>query len=132
MRRKNGLRILIIDWDPGMRRALRRDLTEHGYQVQTAETGERGLSLLKTWRPSLILLAAGPPDTSSADLLQQIRARASSAILVLFSPRPHGDQTATLDLGADDYVTKPFSIDELRAHIRVALRHARHRRRASS
>src|SRR5208282_5788964 len=117
------LRVLVVDDEPPIRKLLRMGLNAHGYQVLEAPTGKTALELLgKT--PDLIILDLGLPDTQGLDLLRTIRARNESVPIVVLSSR--GDEAGkvqALDFGADDYVTKPFGMDELLARMRAALRH---------
>jgi two-component system KDP operon response regulator KdpE len=117
------VRVLVIDDEPPIRKLLRMGLTAHGYQILEAPNGKTALDLLKE-APDLIILDLGLPDVHGHDLLQTIRARNDSVPIVVLSSR--GDEAGkvqALDLGADDYVTKPFGMDELLARMRAALRH---------
>jgi len=120
-----GIRILIIDDEPQIRRMLRIALTAHGYEIGEAACGETGLQQSALFRPDLIILDLGLPDLDGIDVVQNLREWTKVPILVL-SVRDHEqDKIKALDLGADDYLTKPFGIGELLARIRAALRHAR-------
>jgi two-component system, OmpR family, KDP operon response regulator KdpE len=117
------LRVLVIDDEPPIRKLLRMGLTAQGYQTLEAPNGKVALDLLSQ-APDLIILDLGLPDTQGHDLLRTIRARNESVPIVVLSSR--GDEAGkvqALDLGADDYVTKPFGMDELLARMRAALRH---------
>jgi two-component system KDP operon response regulator KdpE len=117
------LKILIVDDEPTIRNLLRMGLTMQGYEVLEASNGKMSLELLKR-KPDLIILDLGLPDIHGHELLRMIRARAESVPIVILSSR--GDEAGkvrALDLGADDYVTKPFGLDELLARMRAALRH---------
>ena len=117
------VRVLVIDDEPPIRKLLRMGLTAQGYQILEAPNGKTALELLKE-APDLIILDLGLPDMHGHDLLQTIRARNESVPIVVLSSR--GDEAGkvqALDLGADDYVTKPFGMDELLARMRAALRH---------
>ena len=117
------LRVLVVDDEPPIRKLLRMGLTAHGYQTLEAPNGKAALDLLSQ-APDLIILDLGLPDTQGHDLLRTIRARNESVPIVVLSSR--GDEAGkvqALDLGADDYVTKPFGMDELLARMRAALRH---------
>jgi len=117
-------RILAVDDEPRMLRTLRLSLTRQGFDVETVESGTAALSLLATWHPDVILLDLALPDLDGVEVVRQIRARGSATrIVVLSARRGDPDKVLALDLGADDYLTKPFSMDELLARIRVALRH---------
>jgi two-component system, OmpR family, KDP operon response regulator KdpE len=117
------LRVLVVDDEPPIRKLLRMGLTAQGYQTLEAPNGKAALELLSQ-SPDLIILDLGLPDTQGHDLLRTIRARNESVPIVVLSSR--GDEAgkvAALDLGADDYITKPFGMDELLARMRAALRH---------
>jgi two-component system KDP operon response regulator KdpE len=117
------LRVLVVDDEPPIRKLLRMGLTAQGYQTLEAPNGKAALELLSQ-APDLIILDLGLPDTQGHDLLRTIRARNESVPIVVLSSR--GDEAgkvAALDLGADDYITKPFGMDELLARMRAALRH---------
>ncbi|MBI4491855.1 MAG: response regulator transcription factor [Chloroflexi bacterium] len=119
-----GARILVVDDEPAIRRAVRTNLVHHGYQVETAETGQEALECLSYRHPDLVLLDLGLPDMDGLDLLRDVRGYSNVPIVVLSVRGAERDKVAALDLGADDYLTKPFGVDELLARIRVALRHA--------
>ncbi len=117
------LKILVIDDEPPIRKLLRMGLNTQGYEVLEAPSGKAGLELL-TQNPDLIILDLGLPDIEGLELLRTIRARKEGVPIVVLSSR--GDEAGkvqALDLGADDYVTKPFGTDELLARMRAALRH---------
>ena len=117
------LKVLVIDDEPPIRKLLRMGLTTQGYEVLEAPNGKTSLELLAK-KPDLIILDLGLPDIQGHDLLRMIRARNEGIPIVVLSSR--GDEAGkvqALDFGADDYVTKPFSMDELLARIRAALRH---------
>ncbi len=116
-------RILVIDDEPPIRKLLRMGLTVHGYEVLDAPNGRIALEMLAR-KPALVILDLGLPDIDGLELLRRIRHRHESLPIVVLSSR--GDEAgkvAALDLGADDYVTKPFGMDELLARMRAALRH---------
>jgi len=119
-----GARILVIEDDPGILRALKTNLTRHGFEVETAETGGQALDSFSCRPPDLILLDLGLPDIDGTVVIQEVRARASTPIVVLSVRGAEHDKVTALDLGADDYLTKPFGVEELLARVRVALRHA--------
>jgi two-component system KDP operon response regulator KdpE len=117
------LKILIIDDEPAIRKLLRMGLGTQGYEVLEASNGKIALELLSE-KPALISLDLGLPDIQGHDLLRMIRGRNDSVPVVVLSSR--GDEAGkvqALDLGADDYLTKPFGMDELLARMRAALRH---------
>ncbi len=117
------LKILVIDDEPPIRKLLRMGLNTQGYDVLEAPSGKTGLELLAQ-NPDLIILDLGLPDIEGLELLRTIRGRKEGVPIVVLSSR--GDEAGkvqALDLGADDYVTKPFGMDELLARMRAALRH---------
>jgi two-component system KDP operon response regulator KdpE len=117
------LKILIIDDEPPIRKLLRMGLNTQGYDTLDAPNGKTALELLDK-APDLVILDLGLPDIQGLELLRMIRARMESVPIVVLSSR--GDEAGkvqALDLGADDYITKPFGMDELLARIRAALRH---------
>jgi len=124
MTHSTGARILVVEDDPGILRALKTNLTRHGFEVETAETGGQALDSYSCRPPDLILLDLGLPDVDGTVVIQEVRARASTPIVVLSVRGAERDKVAALDLGADDYLTKPFGVEELLARVRVALRHA--------
>src|SRR5262245_38797558 len=116
-------KVLVIDDEPPIRKLLRMGLSTQGYQIIEAPDGKTALNLLAR-EPDLIILDLGLPDISGHELLQKIRARNDRVPIVVLSSR--GDEAGkvqALDSGADDYVTKPFGMDELLARMRAALRH---------
>jgi len=116
-------KILIVDDEPPIRKLLRMGLTSQGYEVLEAPNGRTALDLLAK-KPALVILDLGLPDIDGLDLLKRLRHRQDNLPIVVLSSR--GDEAgkvAALDLGADDYVTKPFGMDELLARMRAALRH---------
>jgi two-component system KDP operon response regulator KdpE len=119
-----GARILIIDDEPALRQAVERNLAGHGFEVRGAATGEEGLELETRFHPDLVLLDMVLPDIGGLEVIRRIRARSSLPLIVLSVRGEEADKVRALELGADDYLTKPFGVDELLARIRVALRHA--------
>lgn len=116
-------KVLVIDDEPPIRKLLRMGLATQGYQILEAPNGKTGLELLSQ-APDLVILDLGLPDIQGHELLRMIRGRNQSVPIVVLSSR--GDEAGkvqALDLGADDYVTKPFGMDELLARMRAALRH---------
>jgi two-component system, OmpR family, KDP operon response regulator KdpE len=122
----HGARILVVDDEPEILRALRTNLTAHGYVVLTAASGSEAQTLYSARHPDLILLDLGLPDEDGLVLIERVRAHAATPIVVLSARGAERDKVRALDLGADDYLTKPFGMDELLARVRVALRHAAH------
>jgi two-component system, OmpR family, KDP operon response regulator KdpE len=119
-----GPRVLVVDDDPGLAHALAINLRAHGWDVATAPDGTTALDLAASWRPEVVLLDLGLPDISGLDVIAGIRGWSGMPIVVL-SARQHGeDKVDALDAGADDYVTKPFAMNELLARLRAAVRRA--------
>ena len=114
----------MVEDEPAISRALKTNLSGHGFQVETAETGSAGLEAFARRRPDLIILDLGLPDMEGTVIISSVRQQSSTPIIVLSVRGSERDKVAALDSGADDYVTKPFSVDELLARMRVALRHA--------
>jgi two-component system, OmpR family, KDP operon response regulator KdpE len=118
-----SLKILVVDDEPPIRKLLRMGLTSQGYEVLDAPNGKTALELLAR-KPALVILDLGLPDMDGLELLRRIRSREEGiAVVVLSSRGDEAGKVAALDLGADDYVTKPFGMDELFARMRAALRH---------
>jgi len=126
MSQQSGARILVVDDEPGILRAVQTNLGRHDFRVETASTGREALEAYARVRPDLVLLDLGLPDMDGLDIIRAIRERANTPIVVLSSREAERDKVTALDLGADDYVTKPFGINELLARVRVAMRHAAH------
>ncbi len=116
-------RILIIEDEPAMQKLLRTCLASEGYRVVEAGTGGEALALARTHNPDLVLLDLGLPDMDGMDVTKSLREWTRAPILVLSARGQEEDKIHALDVGADDYVTKPFGTGELLARIRVALRH---------
>jgi two-component system KDP operon response regulator KdpE len=120
----NRARVLVVDDEAQIRRALRVALRANGYDIEEAETGEEALDAVAARPPDLVILDLGLPDLDGVEVCRRLREWSRLPIVVLSA---HGDEAAkvgALDEGADDYVTKPFSMPELLARMRVALRHA--------
>jgi two-component system, OmpR family, KDP operon response regulator KdpE len=120
---KGGARILVVDDEVEIMRALQRSLTAHGFEVFTASTGEDALAAIASHRPDLMLLDLGLPGISGLEVCKRVREQSNLPIIVLSVKDAERDKVRALDLGADDYVPKPFGMDEVLARIRVALRH---------
>jgi two-component system KDP operon response regulator KdpE len=120
----DGARILVVEDDPAVRRIVERNLAGHGFRVQAVGSGREALATEPTFHPDLILLDLGLPDTEGFTVIQDVRERTTIPIIVLSVRGSEPDKVRALDLGADDYLTKPFGADELLARVRVALRHA--------
>lgn len=118
-----GPRVLVVDDEPAILRAVQANLGRRSFQVDTASNGQEALEAYGRLHPDLVLLDLGLPDMDGLDVIRSIRARASTPIIVLSARGAERDKVAALDLGADDYLTKPFGVDELLARLRVALRH---------
>jgi two-component system KDP operon response regulator KdpE len=116
-------RVLVVDDEPAILRTLRTNLRGHGFDVETAENVRDALAEYERARPDIVLLDLGLPDDDGLTLIRGIRERAPTPIIVVSARDAEQDKVSALDLGADDYLTKPFSVDELLARIRVALRH---------
>lgn len=121
---KSGARILVVDDEVEILRALQRNLSAHGYEVFTANSGEEALAEISMHRPDLVLLDLGLPGMSGLEVCKKVRAESNLPIIVVSVKDSERDKISALDLGADDYVSKPFSINEVLARIRVALRHS--------
>lgn len=119
---KHGASILVVDDEREILRALQRSLTAHGYQVLTATNGEEALAAIAQQNPDLMVLDLLLPGMSGLDVCRQVRATSSLPIIVLSVKDTEHDKVEALDLGADDYVAKPFHMSEVLARIRVALR----------
>jgi len=117
-------KILIVDDDPQLVRALRVNLAARRYDVLTAPDGATGLALASRHRPDLVIVDLGLPDVDGAEVVAGIRGWSATPIIVLSARHSEPVKVAALDAGADDYVTKPFGMDELLARVRAALRRA--------
>ena len=118
------IRVLVVDDEPAIRRFLRTSLMAQGYQVTEAEDAGGTLEALRREPPQILVLDLGLPDTDGFEVIRRIRGAGSTLPIIVLSSR--ADETGkvqALDLGADDYVTKPFGVDELLARLRAALRH---------
>jgi len=124
MTSSDGARVLVIDDEPAICRALKANLGGHGFHVETAETGEEALASFDRRHPDVILLDLMLPDMNGLEIIERIRSRGSTPIVVLSVKGEERDKVAALDRGADDYLTKPFGVEELLARVRVALRHS--------
>ena len=122
----NG-RVLVIDDEPQILRFLKPSLSAAGYDVVTATSGGEALKLAATMAPDIVLLDLGLPDLDGKEIIGQIRQWSAVPIIVLSARDRESEKIAALDLGADDYVNKPFGIGELMARIRTATRHAARR-----
>lgn len=116
--------ILVVEDDPSLNAALVATLKAAGFRPVPAHTGAEGLRWLAHYRPDLVLLDLGLPDRDGLTVIAEIRARGATPIVVLSARDAEAIKVEALDLGADDYVAKPFGVDELLARIRAGLRHA--------
>ena len=116
-------RVLIVDDDTSLQKALRLGLTAHGHSAIAAANGEQGISKTASDAPDVVVLDLGLPDIDGLTVLRRIREMSDVPILVLSATGTDDRKVAALDGGADDYVTKPFSMAELEARIRTAIRH---------
>jgi two-component system, OmpR family, KDP operon response regulator KdpE len=117
-------RVLVIDDEPSILRALRINLTARNYEVSTASDGASGLAAVSRDRPDVLILDLGLPDMDGTDVIHGVRGWTSTPIIVLSVWGQEHQKVAALDAGADDYVTKPFGMDELLARLRAAVRRA--------
>jgi two-component system KDP operon response regulator KdpE len=120
-----GALVLLVEDEPPMRRFLRASLSSHGFRLVEASTAREAVALATSHNPELVLLDLGLPDGDGIELTRQLREWSQVPILVLSARGREDDKVLALDAGADDYLTKPFGVNELLARIRVALRHAR-------
>lgn len=124
--------IIIIEDELAIRQFLRTALRLQGFTVYEADTGKRGIIEAGMRKPDLLILDLGLPDMDGAEVIKAVRAWSALPIIVLSARSQEGQKVAALDQGADDYLTKPFGIDELMARIRVALRHANRKEQSLS
>ncbi len=115
--------ILVIDDEQQIRRFIKISLESCGYKIVEAETGSKGITEAASTNPDLIILDLGLPDMDGLDFLKNIREWSSVPVIILTVKDSENDKVTLLDSGADDYLTKPFNINELKARIRVAFRH---------
>jgi two-component system KDP operon response regulator KdpE len=119
--------LLVIDDEDQVRRFLRNSLPPANYKLVEADSGERGLAAATAHKPDVVLLDLGLPDMDGIEVARRLREWTATPIIVLSARGQDQDKVAALDAGADDYLTKPFSLPELLARIRVAVRHAEQR-----
>jgi two-component system KDP operon response regulator KdpE len=115
-------RVLVVDDEPRNARAMRINLSARGYEVVTAQDGGSALRAAAETRPDIVVLDLGLPDMDGTTVIEGLRGWTSIPIIVLSARTDSGDKTQALDAGADDYVTKPFGMDELLARLRAAVR----------
>ncbi|TBR17186.1 response regulator [bacterium] len=116
--------VLVVDDERAILRFLRASLEENGYAVLEAVTGKAALELAAAKKPDVVLLDLSLPDLDGLEVLKRLRQWSSAPVIVVSARGEQADKTLGLDLGADDYLTKPFGVEELLARVRVALRHA--------
>jgi two-component system KDP operon response regulator KdpE len=121
---ERGTRVLVVDDDPSLSRALTISLGARGYEVAAAHNGEEGLDRVAHWHPDVVLLDLGLPGIDGVEVIRGIRGWSEVPIVVLSARHQSTSKVEALDVGADDYVTKPFGMDELLARLRAALRRA--------
>jgi two-component system, OmpR family, KDP operon response regulator KdpE len=117
-------RILVVDDDPQLTRVLRTGLTSRGYDVRAAADGLSGFDTFNDWHPDLVISDLGMPNMNGIELCRRLRAISQVPIIVLSAKGEEETKVEALDTGADDFVTKPFGIDELLARVRASLRRA--------
>jgi len=117
-------RILVVDDEPQLTRVLRTSLVTHGYDVRVADDGDLALTIFREWNPGLIVTDLAMPNLGGLELCRQIRKLSAVPIIVLSVRGEEKTKVEALDAGADDYVTKPFGMDELLARVRATLRRA--------
>src|SRR5439155_12270236 len=120
----NAYTVLVVDDEPSILRFLRTSLTAAGHRVVTAEDATGALKMLASDKPDLIILDLGLPDRSGLEVVAETRKRSPVPIIVLSAPSDARAKVEALDLGADDYISKPFGIADLTGAIRAALPHA--------
>src|SRR6185295_10515888 len=124
---KHDRTLLAIEDEPAILRFLKSSLEQAGWDMIEAQTAQRGLELAATCKPDVILLDLGLPDQDGLDVLKALRKWTSAPVIIISARGQENDKIAGLDAGADDYLTKPFGVPELKARLRVALRHAEQR-----
>ncbi|KQU55286.1 two-component system response regulator [Rhodococcus sp. Leaf278] len=119
---RSAIKVLVVDDEPQIVRALRINLTARGYNVVTASTGTGALRAIASEHPDVVILDLGLPDIGGLDVLAGLRGWSEIPVIVLSARTDSGDKIEALDAGADDYITKPFGMDEFLARLRVAVR----------
>ncbi len=117
-------RILVVDDEPQITRVLRTSLSSQGYDIRVANDGETALEIMKDWTPDLVITDLSMPNMDGLELCGRLRAKTQTPIIVLSVRGEERTKVQALDAGADDYVTKPFGIEELLARVRASLRRA--------
>ena len=123
MKQPSGAHVLVVDDEPALLRTVSANLGRRGFRVETARTGESAIAQAED-HPDLIVLDLGLPDTDGLDVIRRVRARYDTPIIVLSARDSEREKVQALEIGADDYLTQPFGVDELVARVRVALRHS--------
>jgi two-component system KDP operon response regulator KdpE len=118
-----GARVLVVDDEPSIVRVVAANLRARGYEALTATSGETALAVIETRQPDCIVLDLGLPGIDGLEVLRRLRTWATTPVVILTAVEDQRDRTMALDLGADDYVTKPFAMAELLARVRGALGH---------
>lgn len=126
MMSETDTRVLVIDDEPQICKLLRLSLRAHGYNVQEASTGEEGIGLAARYKPDILVVDLGLPDMDGKEVVTRIREWSDVPIIILTVRGQEQEKIDALDVGADDYLTKPFGVGELMARMRVALRRAAH------
>ena len=116
-------KILVIEDEKSISHFISTVLNNNGYEAMQAQTGEEALSMISSHCPDLVILDLGLPDMDGLDILRSLRSWSSLPVVVVSARSHERDKVAALDLGADDYLTKPFGTDELLARVRTAIRH---------
>lgn len=122
--RREGPRVLVVEDDGETRAALSRELAARGYRIDEAPDGRTAVRRWEAQRPDVVLLDLGLPDIDGLEVIARIRRDATTPIVILSGRYEEREKVQALERGADDYVTKPFGVDELNARLQVALRHA--------
>ena len=121
-------KIIIVEDDPGISKYLQAALRSHGYDILLAPDGKTALEMIASHCPDVLLLDLGLPDMDGSEIIRSVRTWSRMPIIIISARSAEIDKAAALDMGADDYLTKPFGTVELLARIRTALRHTRSRR----
>ena len=128
----NKAQILVVEDDNAVAKLMVATMESQGYQYRIAKTGAGAIMEALSYKPEVMILDLGLPDTDGIEVINKIRAWSNMPIIVVSARREDADKVAALDAGADDYLTKPFSVDELLARLRVALRRVRYDRQRLS
>jgi two-component system KDP operon response regulator KdpE len=120
-----GDRVLVVDDEPSILRVVAANLRARGYEALTAGSGDAALTVIETHQPDCVVLDLGLPDVGGLEVLRRLRAWTTTPVVILTAVDDEADKAIAFDLGADDYVTKPFTMPELLARVRGALRHGR-------